>query len=159
MLEVVVTHGTATAGKLDGYTAAGKTGTETKLDETGRYSKTKFVASFAGFAPASNPVIAIIVVIDGPAGPHMGGQVAAPLFKKVAEPILRYMSVPPDVPSYAPQYTVKNEKKEFQGRTPNSDLPAIRGASLEFAGFSPRSDDTPDLGGITIPDFHGKSLR
>src|SRR5215467_4948294 len=109
MLEVVVTDGTATAGKLDGYTAAGKTGTAQKIDETGHYSKTKFVASFAGFAPASNPVVAIIVVIDEPVGLHMGGQVAAPVFKKVAEPILRYMSVPPDVPSYAPQYAVKQQ--------------------------------------------------
>src|SRR5438132_11946747 len=110
MLEVVITEGTATAGKLDGYTAAGKTGTAQKIDETGHYSKTKFIASFTGFAPASNPMIAIIVVIDEPVGQHMGGEVAAPLFKKVAEPILRYMSVPPDVPSYAPQYTVKEAK-------------------------------------------------
>src|SRR5437867_4805620 len=107
MLEVVVTHGTATAGKLDGYTAAGKTGTTQKIDATGHYSKTKFVASFTGFAPASNPVVAIIVVIDEPVGQHMGGELAAPLFKKVAEPILRYMSVPADVPTDAPQYTVK----------------------------------------------------
>ena len=158
MLEVVVTQGTATAGKLEGYTAAGKTGTAQKIDETGNYSKTKYVASFAGFAPASNPVVAIIVVIDEPVGQHMGGDVAAPLFKKVAEPILRYMSLPPDVPSYAPQYTVKEAKRTFTVGTvykgPHSLLP------VSTAVIDPRySDDSADFGGITVPDFHGKSLR
>jgi cell division protein FtsI (penicillin-binding protein 3) len=158
MLEVVVTEGTATAGKLDGYTAAGKTGTAQKIDETGHYSKTKFVASFAGFAPASNPVVAIIVMIDEPMGGHQGGQVAAPVFKKVAEPILRYMSVPPDVPSYAPQYRVKEEPKPERGLKP-APAEALE-AKYVVAGFSPRSDDDSDqLGAITIPDFRGKSLR
>src|SRR6185295_18854646 len=98
MLESVVTDGTAKSGRLDGYTAAGKTGTAQKIDATGHYSKTKYVASFAGFAPASNPMIALIVVVDEAVGLHQGGQVAAPIFKRIAEQTLRYMSVPPDVP-------------------------------------------------------------
>src|SRR5437016_6573847 len=160
MLEVVVTHGTATAGKLDGYTAAGKTGTAQKIDETGHYSKTKFVASFAGFAPASNPVIAIIVVIDEPTGQHMGGEVAAPVFKEVAEPILRYMSVPPDVPSYAPQYTVKEQKPERRLKPATTFREAkyvVAGAPL--TGSPSSVDSNVEFGDITIPDFHGKSLR
>ena len=173
MLEVVVTQGTATAGKLDGYTAAGKTGTAQKIDETGHYSKTKFVASFAGFAPASNPVVALIVVIDEPLGQHMGGEVAAPLFKKVAEPILRYMSIPPDVPTYAPQYTVKEIKPRITVGAvydrPHSFQPvstAVREAQARAereraASINDRrySDDAGGFGDITIPDFHGKSLR
>src|SRR5437016_3480295 len=156
MLEVVVTEATATAGKLDGYTAAGKTGTAQKIDETGHYSRTKFVASFAGFAPASNPVIAIIVVIDEPAGQHMGGTVAAPVFKEVAEPILRYMSVPPDVPSYAPQYKVKEPKPERRLKPAN----AFPEAKFVVAGFNQRSaDSNMEFGDISVPDFHGKSLR
>src|SRR5205823_12233617 len=135
MLDSVVTEGTATAGKLEGFTAAGKTGTAQKIDETGHYSKTKFVASFAGFAPASNPVIAIIVVVDEPTGPHMGGEIAAPGFKKVAEPILRYMSVPPDAPSYAPQYTVKREQKQDK----------------QLISFSPSpSDSVAEFGEIAV---------
>src|SRR4030095_9524006 len=110
MLEVVVTNGTAKSSRLAGYTAAGKTGTAQKIDETGRYSATKHVASFAGFAPATNPVISMIVMVDEPVGAHHGGDVAAPVFKQIAEEILRYMSVPPDVPSYAPQYTVKQQR-------------------------------------------------
>jgi cell division protein FtsI (penicillin-binding protein 3) len=165
MLEVVVTEGTATAGKLEGYTAAGKTGTAQKIDETGHYSRTKFVASFAGFAPASNPVVAIIVVIDEPSGQHMGGEVAAPVFKKVAEPILRYMSVPPDAPSYAPQYTVKQERRPEPEPVvkPDTSSPAVFAPKYIVAGFSPRSVDTADSGAefgeIVVPDFSGKSLR
>ena len=180
MLEIVVTHGTATAGKLDGYTAAGKTGTAQKIDETGHYSKTKFVASFTGFAPASNPVVAIIVVIDEPVGQHMGGEVAAPLFKKVAEPILRYMSVPADVPTDAPQYTVKEalpvKSRSFIKRATYS--PSRKGETASEASGGGRfrtlwakqpvsarvidrvyGSESSDFGDVTIPDFHGKSLR
>jgi cell division protein FtsI (penicillin-binding protein 3) len=162
MLEVVVAAGTATAGRLEGYTAAGKTGTAQKIDETGHYSKTKFVASFAGFAPASNPVIAIIVVVDEPSGQHMGGEVAAPVFKKVAEPILRYMSVPPDAPSYAPQYTVKQEARPDRNHALKPSIAAAGGFAPKYvmADFNPRSVDSDvEFGEIVVPDFGGKSLR
>jgi cell division protein FtsI (penicillin-binding protein 3) len=157
MLEVVVTDGTAKAGKLEGYRAAGKTGTAQKIDQSGHYSKTKFVASFTGFAPVSNPAISIIVMVDEPAGGHQGGQVAAPIFKKIAEPVLRYMSVPPDVPLYAPQYTLKQTKPE---RGPKPAAPELPSAKYIVAGFSPSSSvEMPELGDLTIPDFEGKSLR
>jgi len=156
MLEVVVTDGTATSGKLEGYTAAGKTGTAQKIDATGHYSRTAHVASFAGFAPASNPVISVIVMVDEPVyGQHHGGQVA-PVFKRIAEQVLRYMSVPPDVPSYAPQYTVKEPPK------PRQQAPAKREAApaLVQVSTSARSFGESDtIGDITVPDFRGKSLR
>ena len=155
MLESVVTEGTAKAGKLEGYTAAGKTGTAQKV-ENGRYSQTKVVASFAGFAPATNPVISMIVMIDEPVGLHHGGDVAAPVFKRVAEQVLRSMSVPPDVPLYAPQYKVKQEP-ERPVKPPIIERPA---AKYMVANFSPRStDDGWELGDVTVPDFEGKSLR
>jgi cell division protein FtsI (penicillin-binding protein 3) len=158
MLESVVTDGTAKSGKLEGYTAAGKTGTAQKV-ENGRYSQTKVVASFAGFAPATNPVIAMIVMVDEPVGAHHGGDVAAPVFKRVAEQILRYMSVPPDVPLYAPQYTVKQDKTE-RGLKPATTDSTTRFGKYVVAGFSPRSsEDAPAFGDLAIPDFHGKSLR
>jgi cell division protein FtsI (penicillin-binding protein 3) len=155
MLESVVTEGTAKAGKLEGYTAAGKTGTAQKV-ENGRYSQTKVVASFAGFAPATNPAISMIVMIDEPVGLHHGGDVAAPVFKRVAEQVLRYMSVPPDVPLYAPQYKVKQEP-ERPVKPPIIERPA---AKYIIANFSPRStDDGWELGDVTVPNFEGKSLR
>jgi cell division protein FtsI (penicillin-binding protein 3) len=155
MLESVVTEGTAKAGKLEGYTAAGKTGTAQKV-ENGRYSQTKVVASFAGFAPATKPVISMIVMIDEPVGLHHGGLVAAPVFKRVAEQVLRSMSVPPDVPLYAPQYKVKQEP-EHPVKPPIIEPPA---AKYIVANFSPRStDESWELGDVTVPDFAGESLR
>src|SRR5207302_3428002 len=135
MLESVITDGTAKSGRLDGYTAAGKTGTAQKIDESGRYSATKLVASFAGFDPATNPVVSIIVMIDEPVGEHHGGTVAAPVFKRIAEQVLRYMSVPPDVPSYAPRYTVKDER----GLKPATTDSSAGFGRCSGAGLSPRS--------------------
>src|SRR5215204_7058886 len=81
--------GTARAAQLEGYTAAGKTGTAQKIDpKTRAYSHTKYVASFVGFAPIENPAVVIIVVIDEAVGLHQGGQVAAPVFREIANQVL-----------------------------------------------------------------------
>jgi cell division protein FtsI/penicillin-binding protein 2 len=96
MLEGVVESGTARhAVQLGGYTAAGKTGTAQKIIG-GRYSDTAYVASFAGFVPAINPRFAIIVTIDNPKGAHQGGQVAAPIFSRIAQSALVGYGVLPD---------------------------------------------------------------
>jgi len=98
MMEAVVLDGTARRAILDGYTVAGKTGTAQKVDPaTGAYSKTKYVASFVGFAPVNNPEITIAVILDSAQGLHQGGQVSAPVFKRVAEQVLEYMHVPHDI--------------------------------------------------------------
>src|SRR5436309_1320826 len=98
MMQGVVLHGTGKKAILEGYTSAGKTGTAQKADPaTGRYSTTKYVASFAGFAPAYEPVISIAVIIDSAVGPHEGGQIAAPVFKSIAQQTLAYLNVPQDV--------------------------------------------------------------
>src|SRR5256884_821670 len=97
MFEGVTLNGTAKKAQLDGYTAAGKTGTAQKIDpRTKGYSRTKYVASFVGFAPVKNPTVVIIVVIDEPAGAHHGGDVAAPVFREIAEQILPDLDVAPD---------------------------------------------------------------
>ncbi|MGB8770501.1 MAG: penicillin-binding transpeptidase domain-containing protein [Candidatus Korobacteraceae bacterium] len=98
MMEGVVLFGTARRAVLNGYTVAGKTGTAQKVDPTtGAYSKTKYVASFIGFAPVNTPAITIAVILDSPVGLHQGGQVCAPVFKRIAEQVLEYMHVPRDV--------------------------------------------------------------
>lgn len=89
--------GTATGAAVDGNQVAGKTGTAQLIDPgTRRYSKDKFVSSFVGFVPADNPKIVMIVVIHEPKGAHYGGVVAGPVFKKIADESLSYMSVPRD---------------------------------------------------------------
>jgi len=97
ILKTVITEGgTGVNAALDGYTACGKTGTARKLDENGEYSNTRHTASFIGFAPADDPEIAILVIIDEPQGKYYGGIVAAPVFKQIAQQTLNYLNVPPE---------------------------------------------------------------
>ena len=98
MMEMVTQEGgTAPMAKVPGYRVAGKTGTAHKL-QGAKYTD-KYVASFVGFAPVSDPRLVIAVVVDEPAGKqYYGGQVAAPIFAKVMGGALRALSVPPDAP-------------------------------------------------------------
>jgi cell division protein FtsI (penicillin-binding protein 3) len=99
MLELAVQPGgTAPRAQIMGYRVAGKTGTAHKLAD-GRYARDKYVSSFVGFAPASNPRLVIAVMIDEPsAGKYYGGQIAAPVFAQVMAGSLRSLGVQPDAP-------------------------------------------------------------
>ncbi|HET9598938.1 MAG TPA: penicillin-binding protein [Anaeromyxobacteraceae bacterium] len=91
--------GTGKRARLDGWSAAGKTGTAQKADPvTHRYSADRRFSSFVGFAPAENPRIALGVFVDEPRGEVYGGEVAAPVFREVAEQALRLLGVPPSRP-------------------------------------------------------------
>jgi cell division protein FtsI (penicillin-binding protein 3) len=101
-------EGTAPKAQVPGYRVAGKTGTAYKI-AGGRYVS-KYVSSFVGFAPASDPRIIIAVMVDEPSGAHYGGEVAAPVFSAIAGSALRAMNVGPDstvtsiiVPATVPQ--------------------------------------------------------
>ena len=98
MLEMAVKPGgTALRAQVVGYRVAGKTGTSHKL-ENGRYVD-KYIASFVGMAPASNPRLIVAVMLDEPAGKeYFGGQVAAPVFSNVMSAALRQLNVPNDAP-------------------------------------------------------------
>jgi cell division protein FtsI (penicillin-binding protein 3) len=99
ILEGVVTDGTGTKAAIPGFRVAGKTGTAQKIDpRTGTYSTSRFVASFAGYVPADNPQLAMIVIIDEPQGDVWGGAVAAPLFSRVGGQVLSYLGVPSHEP-------------------------------------------------------------
>jgi cell division protein FtsI (penicillin-binding protein 3) len=96
MLEgVLAAGGTAQEASVPGYTLAGKTGTAEK-PENGTYSKTDFVASFIGFAPARNPRLLVSVMVDEPRGDIYGGTVAAPAFERIMEFALPYLKIPPE---------------------------------------------------------------
>jgi len=89
-------EGTAPAAQIAGYTVAGKTGTVHK-SVAGGYSDNKYLSVFAGMAPANDPRLVMVVMIDEPSnGKHYGGQVAAPVFSKVISGALRLLAVPPD---------------------------------------------------------------
>jgi cell division protein FtsI (penicillin-binding protein 3) len=94
--EVVRPGGTGTKAAVDGYRIAGKTGTAWKF-ATGGYSQDKYISIFAGLAPASDPRLATVVVIDEPNGEfYYGSDVAAPVFADVMAESLRLLAVPPD---------------------------------------------------------------
>jgi len=96
---VVEDGGTAVSARLRGYQVAGKTGTAQKYDRAlGRYSKEKYTASFVGFAPADDPKLSAIVVVNEPKGQYYGGLVAAPAFKNIMEKTLTLMRVPTRLP-------------------------------------------------------------
>jgi cell division protein FtsI (penicillin-binding protein 3) len=93
--EGVVLRGTGKRASLEGYRAAGKTGTAQK-QERGRFSKTKYLASFIGFAPLPFPRVTILVQIDEPRGAIYGGEVAAPVFREIAQETLLSLHILPD---------------------------------------------------------------
>jgi cell division protein FtsI (penicillin-binding protein 3) len=93
LMRGVVTHGTGEQAAIPGYTVAGKTGTARKQP----YRKHRYMASFAGFAPAESPRFAAVVVLDEPRTKIYGGAVAAPVFSKIMQAALRQEHVPPTV--------------------------------------------------------------
>ena len=169
MLEGVTLNGTAKKAQLDGYSAAGKTGTAQKIDpKTKTYSSTKFVGSFVGFAPVSNPQVVIIVVIDEPAGAYHGGDVAAPIFREVAEQILPALGVEPDIETKSvpqliaqvndnPERATKLREEEAQSEQqrqatmPTVDNNGGRSGEVVYAVATKKA--------ILMPDLRGRSVR
>lgn len=112
MMEGVVLHGTGPKAILEGYSVAGKTGTAQKVDPgTHGYSRSNYVASFAGFTPINNPAIAVAVILDSAKGLHQGGQIAAPVFQRVAQQVLAYLHTPHDVELPASRQLMLASKK------------------------------------------------
>ncbi|HET9086501.1 MAG TPA: penicillin-binding transpeptidase domain-containing protein [Acidobacteriaceae bacterium] len=121
MMQAVVLHGTGIPAQLNGYSAAGKTGTAQKIDpRTHTYSKTKYIASFAGFAPVNDPAITVVVVMDSPQySMHYGTSASAPVFHEMAQQILEYLGVPHDEPLKS-----TNEIAALVRHAPAEDAPA-----------------------------------
>jgi cell division protein FtsI (penicillin-binding protein 3) len=186
ILTTVVDHGTGAGAQLGGYTSAGKTGTAQKIDANGSYSRSLHIGSFIGFAPATNPAVTILVVIDSPVGAYYGAEVAAPVFRSIAEQTLSYLNVPQDNPSRWPQIVTPkpvkplNQKPEdFMGFLP-TDREYLGAATspVQPASFSNRPSSSVPVqtaladGGIAsstvvlgdgplvaVPDFSGWAAR
>ncbi|HWX25601.1 MAG TPA: penicillin-binding transpeptidase domain-containing protein, partial [Vicinamibacteria bacterium] len=144
LLKGVVRDGTGKRAAVEGYVVAGKTGTAQKIDASGHYSPVDYVASFVGFVPASHPALVVLVSLDSPRGLHEGGQVAAPVFSRVAAAALRYRGIPPDDPSRV----LRVSAKEPTGLTPVSYRPVDPLPPLPAQG-------DPQL----MPDLRGVSAR
>lgn len=144
ILEHVVLNGTGKLAQTEGYTAGGKTGTAQKIDPaTGRYSLTHHVASFVGFAPINTPAVTVLVMLDSPAGLYHGGDVAAPVFKRVTEQVLAYMDVPQDVPI------------EIRPRIPRERLD--KALLVDVSDFSPAQRENTSAASV-LPVFPAEPL-
>ncbi|MGH9544724.1 MAG: penicillin-binding protein [Terriglobales bacterium] len=142
MMQGVVLHGTGRKAILEGYSSAGKTGTAQKVDPaTHAYSHTKYVASFAGFAPINNPVITVAVILDSAVGLHQGGQVSAPVFQRVTQQVLEYLHTPHDVELPASRQVLLAERR-MQNQDVEEGSPDRLGDTLEAADL-PSSDSGP----------------
>jgi cell division protein FtsI (penicillin-binding protein 3) len=96
ILSSVVSYGTGAEAALEGYTAAGKTGTAQKVDPVrGGYSRDRVLTSFVGYVPAEDPQIVVLVMVDEPKRLQWGGKAAAPVFRQVAQQAMHYLQVPP----------------------------------------------------------------
>jgi membrane peptidoglycan carboxypeptidase len=145
IMEDVVRRGTGRQAQLDHYQVAGKTGTAAQLVD-GHYSKTDYNASFVGFVPSRSPVYTILVVVDAPkAGHTYGGDVAAPIFKKIAEAALARNGVTPTINPTPPIFTTTSATT-LASLMPNLPAPVPTPTML---GGQPVM---PDLRGLSARD-------
>ncbi|MEG2212628.1 MAG: penicillin-binding transpeptidase domain-containing protein, partial [Clostridiales bacterium] len=186
MLEVlqgVVTDGSGFKAAIPGYKIAGKTGTAQKAKD-GRYEPGKYVASFIGIAPADDPELVCLVVLDEPSGVYYGSQVAAPIFSAVVSDTLRYLGIVPTAANMTEQPMARVEVMDVtnlrvdeaeaalrlagfkveiigQGDVVVSQLPAAYTMADEGSLVSLELGKAPATGTadvITVPDFTGKRI-
>jgi len=145
ILRGVVVKGTGHRAAIPGYAVAGKTGTAQKVEPGGKYSMIDHVASFVGFVPASRPALVILVSLDTPKGPaNEGGDVAAPVFARIAEPALRRLAVAPDDPDRVLRAT------------------GLRPENVHLAAYDPAASATSGASAAepgAMPDLRGSSAR
>jgi len=170
--------GTAKQAAIEGYTVGGKTGTAQKV-ANGHYDASKWVSSFVGVVPAEDPRLAIMVIMDEPQGGHLGGAVAAPIFKEIAEQSLRYLHVPPTAPiaakggakaSAAAAAKAPELADADDGATeaPATDMPLDEDALGDDPALAEKWDEVAGAEGgraeraaaerVVVPDFVGLSL-
>ncbi|MDI6602139.1 MAG: stage V sporulation protein D [Thermoanaerobacteraceae bacterium] len=177
ILEGVVANGTGHSAYIDGYRVAGKTGTSEK------YQPGKYIASFAAFAPANDPRIAVLVVIDEPnTFSHMGGAIAAPVVKNIISDTLRYLNVEPQYTETDSEYVQKDVSvPDLIGKNISDAAKLLDGLKLQYnvEGIGSKIiDQIPKqgekikegsmvilyldgkgVGKVKVPDLKGKTIR
>ncbi len=183
----VVEEGTGRNARVEGYTVAGKTGTAQKV-VAGGYERGRYLSSFVGIAPASDPRIAVLVMIDEPKGTYYGGQVAAPAVAAIIRDTMRYLDVPPDASTAEERaseeplvkvplvinLSVEDATMELrrQGlgvdvrggggvvvdQVPPAGAAVVRGTKVVLS-TSVRSASPSDNAMVTVPELIGKSMR
>lgn len=159
-LEGVVADGSGTLAQIPGYRVAGKTGTAQRIGRSGTYADGGYIASFVGFAPVENPAFSMIVLLDGPKKEYYGGRVAAPLFRKIGQQVLKYLDIPPD---QATENPALNAESAFPRGT-EAEYPE----GIEPVAYTPPPDqhhkpvpatDDGTADGLVMPSLYGRTAR
>ncbi|MGE0401726.1 MAG: penicillin-binding transpeptidase domain-containing protein [Kofleriaceae bacterium] len=159
--------GTAGSIVVPGFRCAGKTGTAHKYDHaTRQYAPDRYLSSFAGLAPADNPRLSIVVIVDEPSGgDYYGGKVAGPVFATIASEALRYLGVPGSTlqcPSHPPGYNAHLDPTPktctIPAPVPKRGAPIVKlGGDIEIESPDAAPPPAPELGpdSVVVPDFRG----
>lgn len=156
LIAVTEDGGTGIEAAIDGFRVAGKTATAQKTDpKNGQYSLDNYVASFTGFVPADDPLVVITVTVDEPRVDHAGGNVAAPVFRQVAEMVLRYKGL-------TPRGSEKVSLKELANvadpaRATHAILASTRGQAADIQEVRTGGEVGEDQ--VRLPDLTGSPMR
>ncbi len=155
MLTAVVEEGgTGVEAAMNGYRVAGKTATAQKADPaTGKYSEDKYTASFVGFVPADKPRLVVAVVLDEPMIGRYGGDLAGPVFRRVAESSLRYLGVPPN------NAQPRIGQVSRAGDPADVTLSALRPKPKADPPSEPTTMGPPPPNTVRVPDAAGLAAR
>jgi cell division protein FtsI (penicillin-binding protein 3) len=154
MLEkVVAKEGTGWRAQIDGFRVAGKTGTSQKVDPRGGYSPHARIASFVGIVPADRPRLVVLVAIDEPKTAVYGSEVAAPVFKAIAQQALMYLGVTGDRPQFAGPTPITSRSAKKENIPDQPRLQRIAASSIR----EPESEGTETI--VAGANFLGMSLR
>lgn len=181
ILESVVSEGSGKNAYIPGYHVGGKTGTAQKYDENGQIMSGKHIASFIGFAPANDPQLAVLIIVDEPnVAVDFGSIVAAPYVKRVLDDSLKYMGIEPDLEQVPKPEQVEVPKVESMDLDAASVILDDAGLKYLFDGVGTVTSQTPapgtmfdkgttvllsmslpkdDLAGkVLVPDVSGKTI-
>lgn len=163
MAGVPTPKGTAKLAAVQGYRVAGKTGTAQKVSG-GRYDPDKWLASFVGILPVSDPRLVISVFVDEPRPIHLGGKVAAPVFHEIAEAAMKYLNIPPTHPDEVQNAPMLANARDDGNDADAEGIPEGFGSDayvLSDEEFFPLDPDRPEVEQdvmVSVPNFVGMSL-
>ncbi len=153
--------GTGVEAAMQGYRVAGKTATAQKVDPaTGKYSEDRYTASFVGFVPAEKPRLVVAVVLDEPMIGRYGGDLAGPVFRRVAEASLRYLGVPPQnvTPTMKPNKGSERDPVAALSKSSEDSASAGSEPTLTSATLAAPSPARGAERAIVVPSFIGPPL-
>lgn len=157
---VVAEGGSGTLAQIPGYRVGGKTGTAQRIGPSGSYADGGYIASFVGFAPVENPAFSMIVLLDGPKKEYYGGRVAAPLFRKIGQQVLKYLDVPPDQVTENPALTAESAfPRATEAKYPEGIEPAAYTPPPDQHHKPVPASDDGKADGLVMPSLYGRTAR